>query len=131
MQRLVANFGDPVELGFFDFRRQWQHAAIYIANGRQVILRDPLSQFHQPFVQNRLGIQYLDHRLRLHGGRFIMQGSHHAGDPLIAKRDKHASAHHRLLLGYFVGECHVQWDRQCYVTEGGHELREDCTGRRD
>ena len=57
-----------------------------------------------------------------------MQRRHHAGDALIAKRDEHTSTHHRLLLGNFVGECHVQRDRQCYVTKGGHELREDCTG---
>src|SRR2546423_3731798 len=58
-----------------------------------------------------------------------MQCRYHAGDALIAERDEHTPAHHRLLLGDLVGECHVQRDWQCYITKGGHDDKERLYGK--
>src|ERR1041385_1583151 len=129
MQRLVANLSDPVELGLLDLRRQRQHAPKHIADRCEIILRDPLPQLHEPFIQHRLRIQHLEHSLGLHGRGAIMQRRHHAGNTLIAKWNKHTPTHYWLVLGNLVGECHVQRDRQCYVAKSGHALREDCTGK--
>src|ERR1700761_2990573 len=62
-----------------------------------------------------------------------MQRYNHARKPLVAKRNQHPPADHRLMVGNLVGKCHVQWDWQSYITEGGHGLlivREEAVRRR-
>ena len=76
MQRFMAGLSDGISFGFPDLCRQGQHSAEDLADGRQVILGEPLPQLHKSGIQDRLRIQRLQYRLGLHAGLAIMQGRH-------------------------------------------------------
>ncbi len=120
MQRLVPSFGDGVNPGLLDLRRQRQHGAENLPDRRQVVVRNPLTQLHQRGIKHRLGVQNLKDSLGLHGRLAVMQRRDHAGEPLIAERNQHAGADHRRRTGNLVGKRHVQRDRQDNVAERGH-----------
>ena len=117
----MPGLSDPVHLGLFDFRSQWKHGAENLADGSEIVLRDPLAQLHEVGVHHRLGVEHLKDILDLHFRLAVMESSHDAGQTVIAKRNQHPPANHRLLAADPVGKHHVQRDGQSDIAKLRHE----------
>ncbi len=70
-----------------------QHGAQNFADGGEVILRDPLSQFHELLRKDRLLVEDGEQRFGFDGRRFVVDAHHNPGQLFIAKRHEHAHAY--------------------------------------
>src|SRR5215469_3237111 len=96
MERVQSFGGDVIARGAAELGRQRQHAAQYLADWRDVIVRDPLSQLHQLIRQCWRRIQHLLYSLGFEMGLAIMPFDDDAAHSLLAEGNDHPSADTRL-----------------------------------
>ncbi len=127
VQRLQPGFRDAILPRATHFGRQGQHRAEHFAERRQVVLRDPLAQFHEVRIEHRLAVEHLQHifdrEARLHARLAIVQRHHHARQAFGTKRHEHAPAHDGLTSVHAIREENVERNGQGDIAEPGHKVK--------
>ena len=103
-----------------------QGSLIHLADGRQVVVANPVPQPQLPFRHDRLAVHHLRNRLHLIALRLhIVHLSHNTDVRLAASEShQHANAHpHAHPLGNGVGEQPLQGHRQYQVDVVNHILQ--------
>ena len=102
-------------------RGQGQHGTKHLAQWREIVVGNPFPQPYKLLIQHGRGVEDAEYILGLHLGRAIMQCGDHAGHALLAKRNQHAPADHRLHpVWSVIGEGRVEWDGERDVAEISH-----------
>src|SRR5262249_34629317 len=121
MERHFSRLSDGICPGPFHLRREWQHGAQYLADGSEIVVRDPFAQLEQVLIEHRRGIKYRMDTLGFDRRRGIVQRRNNPGQALSTEGYQDASANNRSHTVNTVGEYHVQGHRQCYITEFRHD----------
>ena len=123
----MSGFGDAVDDLLLHLGGERQHAAENFANGRDVILRDPLAELEQPGVEDGLRVERGDHSLDLDlliyvvGLRsVVVQLDDDANHALSTKGDEDASADDGFGFADPIGERRIERDGDGDVAEVRH-----------
>ena len=108
MQRFESGVGDAIHTRAFYFGAKRKHGAEHFADGSNVVLRNPASELQQGCVEHWRRIENLGDVFRCDLRLAIMQFNNDSGKPLFAKWNEHASADHRNVSVYAIGENDVE-----------------------
>ena len=124
MQSHSSLISDAIRNRPLKFCRKRQHRPKHLADGSEIVIGDPLSQFQKLFIKHGREIKRFNNFFYLGSfnlRRTIMHFDDNARQALLPKRHQHTPAYNRLhAWRNGVGERHVKRHGEGDVAEEGH-----------